>query len=306
MSLRVKEILNLGCKQLKDSGINDAEIDSRMLYCYLTNISSSELILEYQNMLQDFYCEKYFELIDRRCAGEPLQYIVGSQEFMGLPFKVDKRVLIPRQDTETLVEDVLEIMEKGTLRGNDFISVKGRSWDVLDLCCGSGAIGVSLAKLSKVKAQVTLSDVSGEALKVAKLNGEKNGLKKEVTFVKGNMFEPFKGFLKKKKFNLIVCNPPYIRSDVIPTLQREVKEHEPTEALDGGADGLDFYRILAEEAPIFMKKGGILAMEIGHDQGAAVPDLLEETGCFENIVTLKDLAGNDRVVFASLKKKLNK
>lgn len=300
MSLRVKEILNLGCKQLRDSGINDAEIDSRRLYCYLTNISSTELILEYQNILQDIYCEKYFNLIDRRCQGEPLQYIVGSQDFMGLSFKVDERVLIPRQDTETLVEDVLEVIEKGTLRENSFAEAK-KSWDILDLCCGSGAIGVAVAKLSKIKTQVTLSDVSREAIEVAKINGAINGLKKELTFALGNMFEPFKK-LFKKKFNLIVCNPPYIRSDVIPTLQREVKDYEPKGALDGGDDGLDFYRILADESPAFMKKDGILALEIGHDQGMTVPAILGESGYFENIVTLKDLAGNDRVVFASLKK----
>ena len=299
MSLSVKEILSLGKKRLADSGVADADIDSKALYCYMTNISNAKLILEYQNILQDMLCDEYFSLIDRRASGIPLQYITGTQEFMGFEFDVDENVLIPRQDTETLVEDAISVINDRCIRGDDVTVPKGKQWDVLDLCCGSGAIGISIAKLCE-GTKVTCSDVSEGAIFVAKRNGAKNGVEKKVTFTCGDLFEPFKGFMKSKKFDLIISNPPYIESDVIPTLQREVKDHEPMSALDGGADGLDFYKLIISQSPEMLKKGGVLMFEIGHNQGQAVCNLLEETGCFEQIRCEKDLVGHDRIVFATL------
>ena len=300
MSLLVKEMLTMGEKQLMDSDIADATRDCKILYCYMTDTPFSKIILEYQNMLQDRLCEKYFELIDRRSSGEPVQYIMESQEFMGLEFIVNENVLIPRQDTETLVEDALEIINTGTLRGED-MDVKRKEWDILDLCTGSGAIGVSLARIAN-KVNVTCSDISEGAIKVAKENAQKHGVAKSVKFEQGDLFKPFSKHFRKQKFDMIISNPPYIKSSVIPTLQKEVCEHEPLSALDGGESGLDFYERIVSGVGSHLRKGGVLLLEIGHDQGEAVSGLLSRNGDFTSIRVLKDLANRDRIVFAKKSK----
>ena len=300
MSLLVKEMLTMGEKQLMDSDIADATRDCKILYCYMMDIPFSKIILEYQNMLQDRLCEKYFELIDRRSSGEPVQYIMESQEFMGLEFIVNENVLIPRQDTETLVEDALEIINTGTLRGED-MDVKRKEWDILDLCTGSGAIGVSLARIAN-KVNVTCSDISEGAIKVAKENAQKHGLAKSMKFEQGDLLKPFANHFRKKRFDMIISNPPYIKSSVIPTLQREVCEHEPLSALDGGESGLDFYERIVSRVGSHLKKGGVLLMEIGNDQGEAVSGLLSRNGEFTSVRVLRDLAQRDRIVFAKKSK----
>jgi len=300
MSLLVKEMLTMGEKQLMDSDIADATRDCKILYCYMMDIPFSKIILEYQNMLQDRLCEKYFELIDRRSSGEPVQYIMESQEFMGLEFIVNENVLIPRQDTETLVEDALEIINTGTLRGED-MDVKRKEWDILDLCTGSGAIGVSLARIAN-KVNVTCSDISEGAIKVAKENAQKHGVAKSVKFEQGDLFKPFSKHFRKQRFDMIISNPPYIKSSVIPTLQKEVCEHEPISALDGGESGLDFYERIVSGVGDHLRKGGVLLLEIGHDQGEAVSGLLSRNGDFTSIRVLKDLANRDRIVFAKKSK----
>ena len=300
MSLLVKEMLTMGEKQLMDSDIADATRDCKILYCYMMDIPFSKIILEYQQVLQDRLCDKYFELIDRRSNGEPVQYIMGSQEFMGLEFIVNENVLIPRQDTETLVEDALEIINTGTLRGED-MDVKRKEWDILDLCTGSGAIGVSLARIAN-KVNVTCSDISEGAIKVAKENVQKHGVTKSVKFEQGDLFKPFSKPFRKQKFDMIISNPPYIKSSVIPTLQKEVCEHEPLSALDGGESGLDFYERIVSGVGSHLRKGGVLLLEIGHDQGEAVSGLLSRNGDFTSIRVLKDLANRDRIVFAKKSK----
>lgn len=300
MSLLVKEMLTMGEKQLMDSDIADATCDCKILYCYMMDIPFSKIILEYQEVLQDRLCDKYFELIDRRSKGEPVQYIMGSQEFMGLEFIVNENVLIPRQDTETLVEDALEIINTGTLRGED-MDVKRKEWDILDLCTGSGAIGVSLARIAN-KVNVTCSDISEGAIKVAKENAQKHGVAKSVKFEQGDLFKPFSKHFRKQKFDMIISNPPYIKSSVIPTLQKEVCEHEPLSALDGGESGLDFHERIVSGVGGHLRKGGVLLLEIGHDQGEAVSGLLSRNGDFTSIRVLKDLANRDRIVFAKKSK----
>ena len=299
MSLSVKELLAIGRRQLEEKEIADAAIDCKLLYCHLMGITVSQLILEYQKVLPDSLCDQYFGLLDRRGSGEPLQYITGVQEFMGLEFTVNDKVLIPRQDTETLTEDAMSLISENTLRGEEVLPKKKKDWEVLDLCCGSGAIGLSLAKLC-VAVKVTCADISGDALEVARQNAEKLGLSK-VSFQQGNLLLPFKGRFKNKKFDLIISNPPYIKTSVIPTLQREIREHEPLNALDGGIDGLEFYRRIIADAPDCLRKRGVLLLEIGCDQKEAVCDLLEKSGRFENIRGFQDLAGRDRIVAAVLK-----
>lgn len=300
MSLLVKEMLTMGEKQLMDSDIADATRDCKILYCYMMDIPFSKIILEYQEVLQDRLCDKYFELIDRRSKGEPVQYIMGSQEFMGIEFIVNENVLIPRQDTETMVEDALEIINAGSLRGED-MHVKRKEWDILDLCTGSGAIGVSLARIAN-KVNVTCSDISEGAIKVAKENAQKHGLAKSMKFEQGDLFEPFNKHFRKQKFDMIISNPPYIKSSVIPTLQKEVCEHEPLSALDGGESGLDFYERIVSGVGSHLKKDGVLLMEIGNDQGEAVSGLLSRNGEFTSIRVLRDLAQRDRIVFAKKSK----
>lgn len=300
MSLPLKELIKIGERQLSDAGVADAARDAKSLYCFMDNLDSVGFIMRWQDVLPDNSCESYFELVERRAAGEPLQYITGRQDFMGMPFNVNPAVLIPRQDTETMVEDSIELIGKGTLRGEEYVKPQVVK-DVLDLCCGSGAIGISIAKLCE-RTKVTCSDVSAEALKVAEENARLNRCK-SVKFEKSDLFSSFKGKLGRKKFDMIISNPPYIESGVIPTLQREVKDHEPMLALDGGEDGLDFYRRITAEAHEHLHKDGIIMLEIGYDQGEAVKGLFEETENFCDITCLKDLAGKDRIVAAKLKRK---
>lgn len=207
--------------------------------------------------------------------GEPWQYVVGSVEFYGRNFEVNNAVLIPRQETELVTEQLVKRLTKKST--------------VLDLCCGSGVIGITAAL--ETGATVTLADVSKEALQVAKNNAKRN--KAKVDFIQSDMFTNMCG-----KCNVIVCNPPYIETDVIPTLDKSVKDYEPHLALDGGKDGLDFYRILAEKATKHLTKKGLLILEIGYNQGDAVAKLLENKF---DVEVLKDYGGNDRIVIATVK-----
>ena len=303
MGLQVKEIIKIAEKQMADAGVRDAQIDAKELFAYMMDYDKVGMMMHWQDMLQDNQCEAYFDLVAERASRIPLQHIIGTQEFMGHTFKVNSDVLIPRQDTETMVEDAIELLGKGTLRSgnyNDGIRVKDNP-DILDLCCGSGAIGISLAK-EFPKASVVCSDISKKALALATENAKANSAK-NVKFVESDMLSAayFNGKLKSRKFDLIISNPPYIQSAVIETLEPEVKDHEPRIALDGGEDGLDFYRQIASDAASHLKKNGILMMEIGYDQRDEVKNLLAETGAYEKIVGLTDLAGLDRIVVARKK-----
>lgn len=295
MSIMVKEILDMAEVALKKAGCMDPKLDAERLFQYIYNLDSTGLFLMKPKMLDQKEAEKYFELVDFRLAGMPLQYITGSQDFMGLTFKVNENVLIPRQDTETLVELALEYIKEGN--PDRRIQHKG-DWKILDLCCGSGAIGISLAHYAEEagkKVKVTASDVSEKALAVARENARILHVDKRMEFVCGDLFAPFRKRFKKQKFHMIVTNPPYIKSQVIPTLQVEVKDHEPMLALDGGEDGLNFYREIMSDAKDHLEKGGLLIMEIGHDQGDAIAALYDSSWQYVGYKIMKDLAGHDRV-----------
>lgn len=258
--------------------------EARTIMSYATGLGTAELITRAKELMRDDDFAEFEKRIYARIAGKPLQYIVGMQEFMGLPFRVNPSVLIPRLDTEILAEQVLGIIEGLGLENPE----------VLDLCTGSGALGVTIA--AKVPgALVTLTDVSEEALKTAVGNAGLNEVNRRCSFLLGDMFEALPD---DKLFDIIVCNPPYIESDVIETLDVEVKDHEPRLALDGGADGLDFYRIIADKASMHLKSGGILALEIGCGQGIAVKRLLNKAKTYGNVRVVRDLAHLDRVVIA--------
>ena len=231
--------------------------------------------------------EEFQKRIYARIEGVPLQYILGMQEFMGLPFRVNESVLIPRLDTEVLVENVIETINRMNLI----------SPEVLDLCTGSGAIGISIA--SKVSdAVVTMTDASEKALQTAMSNAGLNGVNRHCVFLLGDMFDAVP---EDKRYDVIVCNPPYIPSDVIETLDIEVKDHEPRMALDGGKDGLDYYRIIADKASLHLKTGGVLALEIGAEQAADVKKLLNNANTYEGIRVIRDLAHLDRAIIATRK-----
>ena len=294
--MKTRILVKEGEYQLSKAFCMDPKIDAQELYCYLTGLDKVSLFLKAEEEVDPETEEKYMELIRRRAERIPLQHITGVQEFMGYTFKVNPHVLIPHQDTETLVTEAAKTIQSTPREKLSFFEkLKGRKeWDVLDLCCGSGAVGISLAKIcSNVK--VTATDISAEAVATAEANAE--DLRVKVRFLTGDMFEPVKG----RKFDMIVSNPPYIRTNMISILQEEVKDHEPLNALDGGRDGLDFYRTIVEKAADFLKPEGFLLVEIGHDQGEDLRKMLKDSGKYSPAVVIKDLPGRDRVVKCKLK-----
>lgn len=294
--MKTRILVKEGEYQLSKAFCMDPKIDAQELYCYLTGLDKVSLFLKAEEEVDPETEEKYMELIRRRAERIPLQHITGVQEFMGYTFKVNPHVLIPRQDTETLVTEAAKTIQSTPREKLSFFEkLKGRKeWDVLDLCCGSGAVGISLAKIcSNVK--VTATDISAEAVETAEANAE--DLRVKVRFLTGDMFEPVKG----REFDMIVSNPPYIRTNMISILQEEVKDHEPLNALDGGRDGLDFYRTIVEKAADFLKPEGFLLVEIGHDQGEDLRKMLKDSGKYSPAVVIKDLPGRDRVVKCKLK-----
>ena len=270
------ELLKSGEKELLASGISDAGIDAWYLLEYLTGMTRTGFFLDRDREVSDEIKDRYGSLIQRRKEHIPLQHITGTQEFMGFDFFVNENVLVPRQDTECLVENVLPYAD-------------GKK--ILDMCTGSGCIIISLKKLVET-ADCTGADISKKVLEVAKRNAMSN--KAEISFVESDMFENI-----NEKYDIIVSNPPYIRPEVIKTLEPEVREHDPMLALDGGEDGLMFYRVLAREGKKHLVSSGMMFMEIGYDQGRAVKDIFEYEG-FKDVVVKKDLCENDRVVIANL------
>ena len=287
MYITFGHMLEVGIHRLEEAKIADAKRDAETLLLYLEKADRTFLYIHRNDATDEYRADAYFGLIDRRAAGEPLQYILGSQEFMGLNFAVNPSVLIPRQDTETLVELALK-------RAGE----KKRSLSILDMCCGSGAIAVSMAHFLP-KAKITSCDISLEALEVARGNAARNGLNGRIEFRESDLF-----FMTKRKktvrikdsFDMILSNPPYIPTQDIDTLQTEVRDHEPIKALDGGSDGLDFYRRIAEDAFGSLKKDGLMFLEIGCDQAEAVTSLLSGAGYYSEIEVHKDLTGLDRVI----------
>lgn len=287
--MNYKEVYEYGVHKLSEAGIDEAALDARLLLEYVCHTNRNDLLVHGDREVAEPERQSYYEIIEKRKQHIPLQHITGEQEFMGLSFEVNEHVLIPRQDTEVLVEEAMRYLHDGM--------------DILDMCTGSGCILLSLLHYSNDCRGVG-ADISAQALEVAERNavrlykqkaqygelGEKDILRSDCCFVQSDMFEAVEG-----KFDLIVSNPPYIPSDVIPTLMEEVKAHEPMSALDGKADGLFFYREIAAKAGDYLTGGGRLFFEIGHDQAEAVSHIMEQNG-YKNITVVKDLAGLDRVV----------
>ena len=277
----LQTIYREGKEQLELSGVPDADLDAWYLLEFVTGISKARYYGNPEAGIDEREALKYRDVIRQRAERIPLQHITGEQEFMGFSFQVDEHVLIPRQDTETLVEEALGVLKP--------------KMEILDLCTGSGCILLSLLKLGEKQGIAGLkgtgADISREALKVAEENGRRLEIPEDrVAWVRGDLFENLEG-----PFDLLVSNPPYIPSGELSGLQEEVRLHDPALALDGHEDGLYFYRRIAAEAGKYLRDGAYLMLEIGWDQGEAVSTLLEVAG-YREVEVKKDLSGNDRVV----------
>lgn len=279
-----EQILTVGKDFLRGAGIAEADLDAWYLFQQAFHMDKARYFLRCREQARTGEGElrSYEEMLRIRVARVPLQHILGTQDFMGLTFLVNGDVLIPRQDTETLVETVLS-------------ENRERNISLLDMCTGSGCIAVSLAALGGYS-RVEGADISGPALLVAKDNAKRLLTGQTMRFRQSDLFSEFG---EGDQFDLIVSNPPYIPSDVIGKLEPEVRDFEPRNALDGKEDGLFFYRRLAKESPDYLKPGGKVYFEIGYDQGQAVGDLLARNGFIE-IKVIKDLAGKDRIVCGKL------
>jgi len=284
-TLTLKQLYKVGTVKLAEEGIEEFSLDAWYLLEYVTGVSKAMYFAEPERAVSEENADRYIDCIRQRAAHIPLQHITGEQEFMGYPFCVNEHVLIPRQDTEILVEEAIQVMRP--------------KMKVLDMCTGSGCIVLSILKMCREKYYMTDlqgigADVSEEALKVARENGRRLGV--PVTWIQSDLFAKIP---EEEKYDVIVSNPPYIETAVIDTLQEEVRLHDPYIALDGKEDGLYFYRRIISEAGKYLKTQGKLMFEIGCDQAEAVEELMKNAG-YEQITVKKDLAGLDRVVYGTL------
>ena len=287
--MKYAELVKQGQVKLFKAGIGDAGVDAWILLENICNISRTDYFVKMHDEVPDEYVSSYLAAIDKRLTHYPLQYILGEWHFMGLRFKVNENVLIPRQDTEILVVKILNMIQE-EFKNQDNIKI-------LDMCTGSGCIGISLAKLCN-KVEVTAVDLSKEAIVVARENARMNDVK-NIHFIESDLFKAFNMYNDQEPFDIIVSNPPYICSKEIESLMAEVKNFEPRMALDGDEDGLVFYKRIVDECNPYIKKGGYLAFEIGWNQAEDVKELMRTR--YDNLEVVQDLACLDRVVVGKRK-----
>lgn len=293
--MNLRRNLERAAREFESAGVPEPDLDAWYLLEYVTGVSRAAYFADPDRELTGAQQEAFDACVEKRAARIPLQHITGTQEFMGLSFRVNAHVLIPRQDTEILVEEALKLLKGGAA------SADGRTdqaVELLDLCTGSGCILLSVLYYAGQNAHMNLSgtgsDLSEPALETARDNAERLGIR--ARFVHSDLFENLPG-----RYAMILSNPPYIRSGDLEELQPEVRFHDPGMALDGGADGLAFYRRITEESPAHLENNGILMLEIGCDQAADVSELMRVHG-FTDITVKKDLAGLDRVVYGRYSK----
>ncbi len=280
--MTIKQAIIKGVTILKLEKISSPKLKARLLLQYVLKKPRQYLIVYDNQKLTDFQEKEYLKYIELLKQGEPIEHITHQKEFMKLNFYVDENVLIPRQDTEVLVEEVIKIAKK--------INAK----KILDLCTGSGAIAVSLAKYLE-NVQLTALDISGKALDIAISNAKNNHVQEKITFVESNLFED----LAQEKYDIIVSNPPYIKRKEIENLDMEVRR-EPKIALDGGEDGLDFYKKIIDKGYEYLKYGGYICLEIGYDQKEEVMKIIDDKKQYINTYCKKDLYDNDRVIVTKI------
>ena len=280
--MNIKELRNIGRNKLVENNVEDVYVKIDILLQHLLKMTKTELIINQENELSKKDENKFFKCIDEVISGKPIQYITKNQEFMNLKFYVDENVLIPQPDTEILVEEAIKKINE---------IKNGKTIKVLDLCTGSGVIAISIKKYVNENVEVYATDISEKAIKIAKKNANLNGVINNIEFIESNLFEK----LKNEKFDIIVSNPPYIKKEDIQYLSEEVKK-EPLIALNGGTDGLSFYRKIANEAIEYLKLGSYLCFEIGYDQKEEVINIIENEQKYKGTYCKKDLYGNDRVI----------
>ena len=286
--ITVHQALQQALERLREK-VSTPLLDSQVILCCVLNVDRLYLIINKDKILTKEETEEYNKLIGKRFQGLPVQYITGSQEFMGLMFHVEEGVLIPRPDTEILIEKVL-----------DRIDVNNR-YNIVDIGTGSGAISVSLAKFIE-GAYIYSIDISRKAIDMGRKNAENNGVGSKISFLNGDLFKPLEKTDIIGKVDILVSNPPYIPTEDIEDLQIEVSRYEPRIALDGGIDGLNFYRKIIDGAPKYLKEDGLIALEVGYNQSRKVIDIMGEKGKYIDIQITKDLAGIERVISGRIKK----
>lgn len=301
----VLKIIQWTTEYLKGKGIENPRLDSEVLLSHLLKLDRVGLYLNYDRPLSKEELSSFREMVKRRGAREPLQYITGHQEFWSLDFKVTPDVLIPRPETEILVEEALKAVSREPLavsgeKPDIQLTAHSSQLTVLDLCTGSGCIAISLAHELK-DAVVYAVDASEAALKVARENAENLGVKDRVFFLQGDLYEALTSHVSRlTSFDLIVSNPPYVKTGDIPNIQPEVRDYEPRMAVDGGLEGLDFYRRIVAGASDYLLPSGWLMVEVGEGQASAVSEMINATNAFESVSIVKDLAGIERVVKARM------
>lgn len=283
--MRIKDVLLDSCNILKENGIENPMQKTKIAIANILNMPKEYLSIHDDEEVSKTKIIEINEAISKLSQGVPVQYVINKQEFMKLNFFVDDNVLIPQPDTEVLAEESINILKKQ----------ETEKLKILDLCTGSGCIGISIAKYVPTT-RVHVSDISFKALQIAKYNAERNMVHRRMKFIESNMFED----IKPMEYDMIVSNPPYIETEIIETLDIEV-QNEPIMALDGGDDGLRFYRNIAKNAFEYLKKDGHLCLEIGYNQKNNVIKILEEVGEYKEIYSKQDLSGNDRIVIAKKK-----
>lgn len=280
--MKICDLRMIGRKKLLENNIDDSIIKADILLQFVLKLNKQEILLEHEKKVTDEQEKQYLTYIIEVIDGKPVQYITNEQEFMNLKFYVDENVLIPQPDTEILVEETIKQIKNINLE-----NVK-----ILDLCTGSGAIAISIKKYTEglgKNIEMYASDISQNAIKVAEKNAKKNNT--NIKFILSNMFEN----INIKEFNIIVSNPPYIETKTIKKLSKEV-QNEPHIALDGGSDGLTFYKIIANEANKYLNKNGYIFLEIGYNQKKEVIKIFEKNNNYTQIKCIKDLSSNDRVI----------
>ena len=287
--MKIADAIRYATERLVQAGIQDARLDAGVLLSHILERDRVWLITHTNDALDNERRALFEGWIDRRAQREPLQYIVGKQEFWGLEFAVTPDVLIPRPETELVVESAVKIIKSA----NSKITI-------VDLCTGSGCIAISLAK-GLGNARIFAADTSSQALAVARGNARKHGVSERIRFLEGDLFEPLGELDLRGRVDVITANPPYIRSDDLPRLQPEVRDYEPEIALRAGTDGTEVQHRIIENAPRFLRKNGVLIMEMGLGQAEALRAMAENTESYAVIEIFKDLAGIERVIIAHKK-----
>ena len=303
-NLTIKEVLSWAEGYLNGYGVADPKAETEYLLSHLLNCKRSGLYLKHDKSLAIDEFQRFMDWLNRRIAREPSQYIIGEQEFWGLAFKVTRDVLIPRPETEILVEEAIKTVSSKSevVSGNNNIQLTTHDsrFTILDLCTGSGCIAVSLAK-EIPDCHIYAVDVSEKALYVARENAERHGgVADRINFLQGDLFGPLKCLKLVKRVDLIVSNPPYIAKTMMKDLQPEIRDYEPEIAVYAGEDGLDFYRRIISEAPKYLAKDGCILLEMGYGQAEEIKKLIEQHKAFEHIDIKKDFAGIDRVIKAQI------